>query len=61
MTGNAWLWQVKHCFRFSIEPRAAVSKSGSDFITAALMVSLLGATSSAKAEKAQSSAVRANH
>src|SRR6185436_11473566 len=51
MTVNPWLWQVKHCFRFSIEPRAAVSKSGSDFTTAALMASLLGTRSSAKAAK----------
>src|SRR5437867_11528826 len=65
MMGNAWLWQVKHCFLFSIEPRAPVSKSGSDFVTAALMASLLGTRSPAKASKrqpgkAQSSAVRAN-
>src|SRR5438874_12485651 len=61
MTGNAWLWQVKHCFSFSIEPRAPVSKSGSDFATAALIASLLGTRSSAigsktKPGKTQSSA-----
>src|SRR4051794_13160141 len=65
MTGNAWLWQVKHCFRFSIEPRAPVSKSGSDFTTAALMASFPETRSAAIAsksvpEKAQRSAAGAN-
>ena len=56
MTGSPWLWQVKHCLRFSIEPRAAFSKSGSDFATAALMVS--GSAAGAAAAHA-SAAVRA--